>query len=287
MASGTASKTDPAESGESKRKGKIMGTTLIRPYVCAQVVTATQEIVDALLALNTNNRHVKKSIVERYARDINEGKWQLTNQGIGVSSTGVLLDGQHRLEALKTCNYPPVQFLLVTGLADSSQSVVDQHCKRGVRDVFKLSFNVAVSHAAPAICNIFAKFEPSSPVYLAGSAAMTIDEHFEVFSRYQEAIDAICSNVTVIKFFSAPVLAAAVYHSDCQPAKTTDILLFLESVRTGEMLSKDMPAYHVRTLLMNRISNTGGSKVQLERYAKCKKAIAAHLCGVEMRALRV
>lgn len=45
------------------------------------------------------NRTVKKSMVDRYARDMREDRWQLNGETIKLSSDGRIIDGQHRLLA--------------------------------------------------------------------------------------------------------------------------------------------------------------------------------------------
>jgi hypothetical protein len=110
----------------------------------AQIKTATRQLVDSLLEMNTNNRAVRKSVVDCYKQDIADGRWYLTNQGIGVDINGVLIDGQHRLLAIKESGYPPIPLLIVSGLSVEAQTAIDQHSKRSVRDVWKLVLDHSV-----------------------------------------------------------------------------------------------------------------------------------------------
>ena len=49
---------------------------------------------------NRGNRSVNRSKVKQMARDIKEGHWDSTHQGIAIAADGTLIDGQHRLLAI-------------------------------------------------------------------------------------------------------------------------------------------------------------------------------------------
>lgn len=64
-------------------------------------VFVTPEMAKAWLAKNNvNNRHMRPSVVSRYAFDMKRGEWRLTHQGIAFRSDGTIADGQHRLAAV-------------------------------------------------------------------------------------------------------------------------------------------------------------------------------------------
>lgn len=65
-----------------------------------RVEEITPELAKDILAGNTRNRSISARLVESLLRDIKEGRWILTHQGIGLASDGGLVDGQHRLTAI-------------------------------------------------------------------------------------------------------------------------------------------------------------------------------------------
>lgn len=84
------------------------------------------------------NRPVRSRVVSQYARDMKNGDWKLTHQGIAFDEKGVLRDGQHRLLAIIESDTPvlmPVTF----GLPYCSYEGIDVGVKRNTRDVFALS----------------------------------------------------------------------------------------------------------------------------------------------------
>lgn len=64
------------------------------------VVRITPELARHLLSKNYTNRKMSQSRVSFYARQMIDGEWIMNGQGIIVSNSGNLLDGQHRLMAV-------------------------------------------------------------------------------------------------------------------------------------------------------------------------------------------
>ena len=72
-------------------------------------VRASRDIVDELLEINTNNRRPTPNHINALADAMRRGEYVSQNgQTIVINSSGTwLLDGQHRLAALKEAGYPP------------------------------------------------------------------------------------------------------------------------------------------------------------------------------------
>lgn len=245
----------------------------------AEIVKASKYLVDALLEMNTRNRKVRPAVVQRYRRDIASGNWFLTNQGIGVSECGVLMDGQHRLLAIKEEGYPPVPLLVVYGLDLDSQLVIDQQAKRSARDILSFAFDARVSRMAPAIGNVILK-----QINKQGGYHPTINELFECIEQYQDEIEFILSIPSNVGFFAAPFYAAFVELAKDQDKEK--IRQFMLSTESGEMLERDMPQYHLRNFIITGKSMSGGGAMQTERYKKAFKAATAYIEGQKMKTLR-
>lgn len=110
-----------------------MSNTIPNTEITTGWQLVTPAIAKQYLALNHNNRNLRKVNVARMAHDMKNGHYEVTHQGIAVSVTGILLDGQHRLEAIVSSNLP--QYLLVTiGLPDSAQKHMDRGALRRTAD---------------------------------------------------------------------------------------------------------------------------------------------------------
>lgn len=116
-----------------------------------EVVTMTPEWAYQILSeQNTNNRNMRRVVVQRYAQAIRAGQWQLTQQGIAISSNGVLLDGQHRLAAIVEAE-TPVEIAMATNCDPSIFSVLDTGKARLASDILQMQ---GVQYATVAAAGI-------------------------------------------------------------------------------------------------------------------------------------
>lgn len=85
---------------------------------------------------NVRNRPVSEASVRRLFNEMMSGRWQYNGEAIKWSIDGVLLDGQHRLEALSRIpdDTFKIAFLAVRGLPNSAQDTMDQGRTRTAAD---------------------------------------------------------------------------------------------------------------------------------------------------------
>lgn len=112
------------------------------------VETITPRKAKELLEKNTNNRPVSKKRVDHYTSLMTNGKWHLTHQGIAISKTDVIIDGQHRLLAVVRANMP-IDFTITYGVDDDTFKYVDVGYSRTTSNIFAIE-NIAnyTRHAA-------------------------------------------------------------------------------------------------------------------------------------------
>jgi len=105
-------------------------------------IDASISLVDPLTATdwleaNTNNRRLRKMLVNSYARDMAAGDWQLAGDPIRFATDGTLLDGQHRLAAIVESGVTLPMFV-IRGLEKDAQAVMDIGGKRNAADALRL-----------------------------------------------------------------------------------------------------------------------------------------------------
>ncbi len=88
--------------GEIKRMEAWLDERIKRgkkePY--SEVITMTPVLASLLLQRNTNNRNIMRMNGESIRNDILAGRWQFNGESIVVADTGLLIDGQHRCDAV-------------------------------------------------------------------------------------------------------------------------------------------------------------------------------------------
>lgn len=268
------------------------------------VVELTKALCDYLLSVNTNNRSLRKDVVDRYARDMQNGDWQLMPAGIGVADDGTLLiDGQHRLEAFKSIGYPEgIYVIIVNGLDKKCQAVCDQQVKRTSRDNFRLVYQQVVSRVAPAVLNVISRCESNETpgarddgkvgwlirkgLPYGASRKLSFNEQAAIYEAIEVELEGIANGVENKTFFPAPIYAAAAVMLADKNGTLDQILAFLGSVLTGENLVKSDPAWHIRNMLIGPKSKAkafgGGTTEQNLRYEKTRRALDCYLRGVPL-----
>jgi len=95
----------------------------------------TPEIAEEMLTHNTDNRSVRRSRVNRYARDMESGAWREDGAAIRFAKDGTLLDGQHRLLGVVQSGVG-IWMLVVRNLPMEAQDTMDDLPVRTLADTF-------------------------------------------------------------------------------------------------------------------------------------------------------
>lgn len=98
----------------------------------------TPEIAKELMKKNLNNRKMKEVTMDKYARDMKNGKWTFSGSSICISKEGILLDGQTRLQACIQSD-TPFETIVVRECRDESKKNVDVGNSRTVADILQIS----------------------------------------------------------------------------------------------------------------------------------------------------
>lgn len=93
----------------------------------------TPSMAEAWLGKNKVNRPIRDRKVTQFTRDMVNGNWRLTGEGIKFGQSGNLLDGQNRLWAIIESGCTVTMFV-VRGLEDDTQSVMDSGTARTASD---------------------------------------------------------------------------------------------------------------------------------------------------------
>jgi hypothetical protein len=101
--------------------------------------TVTPTMAEEWLKKNApNNRGVSHKQVEKYAGDMRNHRWHVTDQCISFDSKDRLVNGQHRLHACILAD-EPFESLVYYGLEDEAMMVLDSGKKRTTDDNLHIS----------------------------------------------------------------------------------------------------------------------------------------------------
>ena len=218
----------------------VAGTRSVVPMVgttpTQEVLLVTPDMARRWLAQNTsNNRPLSQATVQLYARDMREGRWQLTHQGIAFNPTGELVDGQHRLHAIVMADIP-IEMTVARGFRIEYDSPIDQGRNRST---------AAIMHRSGRWVTIVRCLRHMS----AGSvdkisSKASLGELQTAAALHQQAITAVYDALG--QKLQGGVLAAIAW---CLPLNPDAVLGFGYQVRDGEMLERGDPAFALRMWL--------------------------------------
>ena len=103
-----------------------------------EVRTITPVVATEMLKKNLNNRKVSEKHVSFLAQEMRNGNWLFDGQPLRFDENNVLIDGQHRLNAIiksKTSQ----NILIITGLKKESFLVMDTGKNRNAADVLSIN----------------------------------------------------------------------------------------------------------------------------------------------------
>lgn len=252
----------------------------------ATIVKATPKLVDDLLKLNTQNRNIKKGHLRWIVAALQKNEFHLTTQAIGVSGKGVLLDGQHRLMAIKEAGYPSVELLIVTGLDEAARVYIDQGAKRSIADMLKIVLNQTVSNKMAAMVNRHLMIKETKSGFSYHSDGLRKPSLDSIVEATETHLDRILEIIEASG--NLPRAGSLAAFLDYSLKYDHDAALELAcQVNTGENLTKSMPAYRLRQYFLGKSKQTGyGSAGQLEDYKVTVAACLAHSRDEDMNSLR-
>lgn len=234
--------------------------------ITARVVVVTPELAEQMLARNNLNRHVSSVVINKYARDMATGQWHLNGQTIKISTNGVLLDGQHRLEAVKKAK-KPFASIIVDGLPESSFISLDTGRRRSVSDILRDRGECHTIILASALRWLWMI---QNEVILSANSSPTNGELLGLLDGNENIRQSI-KHVSSIREIMGSGIASALHYIFSQKdlIKSNE---FFSRLIDGVQLSENSPIYHLRERLIRTRASHRVRLAEAERVALTIKA---------------
>lgn len=268
-------------------KGRVLdsnNSTKKRELEMSQTITVetiTPEMAASYRATNANNRPISRSRLEAYCKDLKEGNWFLTHQGIAFDEHGRLVDGHHRMEMIIRTGIP-VQMIVTRGLGNSAVIGIDSGWTRTVRDSLYMSgigdfpryFVVVATNIERFPDKVSNATHRITPVY----AEEMINKHFDAIQFVDNRFRGDRKGTG--RGFRCAV-ARAYYHVNRDLlGRFCDIIK--NPVPTEETTSEDSSAFALSRFIT---SSSRGVMVEIERYQKTCSAIRSFVDRKPIRSL--
>ncbi len=247
-----------------------------------EIITVTPELAKQYLAQNfNNNRKIRPSRVQFFAKIIRDGHWRTTHQGIAFDTRKRLIDGQHRLMAIIVAGIA-VRIQVTHDLPPESVDALDTGCGRTMADILVTRGQTASTRSAAIakrlVSGMFYRSDPDNY------------EAMEYHERYRDAIDFTLSLFpTNIKYITITPVLTVVTRAYISGSESTGRLReFANVLKTGEPQSpEDQAAIVLRNFLLTttrtHIREARAHNVVLTQ--KTERALYAFFAGERMMKL--
>ncbi len=248
--------------------------------------TITPAMASEWLGMNSNNRPMKEPMVAIIAAAIKRGDWQLNGDAIRFSSGGVLLDGQHRLQACIIADMP-ITSIVVRGLDSSTFHTIDTGKSRVAGDILSLAGASNANIAASIARMVLNHRNARNPVTVTRDKVPTNKQILEEYNSnglIGEAASYVASHKW-LKRFMKPSLAGFLYVVGCAKDRETT-LEFLTQLSDVTHYPRHPSADLLRErIMLDRASKTKLSKSELT--ALSMKALRLFATGTDVRMLKI
>lgn len=219
----------------------------------ARVERVTVARATELLEGNTLNRNVSDRMVDRYARDMLEGLWQLNGEPVIRTPDGQLLDGQHRMWAiLKAGEKNPgiaVDMLIVEGISAAVMPTIDTGKARSFGNVLQISGHVNTNVLAATLRWVF-WYETYRGRSIDGAdpSHSDLEAYLATHPTLPQRVSETCNRQALKKIGSVSMFAWLYYEASLlNPQKAGEWLGLLAS---GAGMAEDHPVLRFREKLL-------------------------------------
>lgn len=250
-----------------------------------EVKIITPEMATEMLKCNKSNRNLRKFKVLQYAHDMQNGKWNLTGQGITFGKDGSLLDGQHRLHAIK---FSKVSVPMLVVYDADVVGTYDCGLTRSTVDQFKLmnEFNTGVLYTTRGMAVVklcyqireFGKVEQHKNVMTTEDLKNYIDDNKP---ELEWAVNLVSSTSKASGGLKKAIIGATLYSIYKLNIGFTkeDVDRFARIIKTGmseDPLKTDAPIIALRNKFTS-YTNTCGGSTNKEYFLRIQYAVKKYL----------
>lgn len=256
-------------------------------FIDSQVEEITpQQAALWLEAANLHNRPLNLERAHALAGAISRGEWALNGDAIRFCTSGQLLDGQHRLQAIVlACK--PVKSLVVRGLAPGSFATIDTNrAVRTGRDVMALSGIQNYSVVAP-MARLMHYFEATGNPYDNSPEKVPSAEQLLLIAQ-RPGFAAVASDVLAArwckKFIGTGLTGFAMYVFG--QYRQEHAAAFFSKLDTGIGLEQGSPILLLRDRMTVDLG-PGHTMKPIAKGALLFKAFRLYLLGADVKQLKL
>lgn len=240
----------------------------------AEFKTITPSMAEYYLGKNTANRKISERRVRTYERDLQNGHFGTTHQGIAFYNDGSLADGQHRLLAIVKSGIS-AKLLVVTGIKKEDAIHIDSGRARSMPDSIKIGeLSDWIEKRHVGMINLIAE-----PYRLTADETISWLDNMEESAKF--AVEHLsCNKRHLTNAAIHGAVALAHFYGEDYEKLAHFCKVFLSGIPDG---NKDIIIIRLRDDFM---SNTGGGgSDKRDKFWKAQRAIQIYTSGEKIKRL--
>jgi hypothetical protein len=261
----------------------------------AQVMGVTPEMASDWLSTRRwpNQRSRSNSIVSKYMKDMKEGRWKLTRQGLIFDTAGYNIDGQHRLWAIanltpeeltEAYGHPWVELWVYPDEPTDTFDSYDQNFRRIAAHLINEPNSIMLAAGARFLTSVSDLDPWSFPRFgrLTTSEVLQTKEDWPELSRYVSDVVSVKNRANIPGPVHLAVIAQASRTELGTPDKIND---WFDVLRTGAVTNVNDPRLKLRDRFLRDHRQLSAAAFRPLVYSMIVKAWNAFAKGEEMPVL--
>ncbi len=170
----------------------------------SSIKTITPKKAEEMLGSQIRNRYLSDALITLYARDMKQEHWDENGQSIIISEDGMLIDGQHRLNACIRAGVP-FRTVVTYGVEEKAKLTIDSGKKRSFAHQLQMDGIGYSNHLAATVQTIFHILEGST------ATRLTNHEMQKILDKYPDILDSTRLIMSQIPLVPKPSILSAVH----------------------------------------------------------------------------
>ena len=215
----------------------------------SEVVALTPVLASLLLERNDgNNRNISKHNIESIKNDILSDRWLYNGESIVISATGLLLDGQHRCDAVVQTR-KTIQVTLSFGARDEARFTIDIGRPKSAANFLQgMGFTDCNNLAATIALILEYQKSQDIPKSYARATKTAIVQSASELRGIQNSVDLV--HGATAKGLGSRSILAFCHYTFKRRAGAVAADEFITKLIDGDGLRKGDPIYHLRDRLL-------------------------------------
>lgn len=252
----------------------------ISPVATLELLTV--ERAKALLLAQAINRTLRERLVEEYARDIENGRWEINGETIKINKAGQMIDGQHRCKAVVSAA-KPIWVFVVYDVEDAVSGTIDTGKKRTIGDVLSMR-GEGDSQALAAALNVLWMHD-AGHLGQADTHRPTHNDLINTLQAYPTVRDSIAVGLFTSRKFRLSRGTSIAFHCLFAAKSKEQADEFYLRLNEGDNLVPSSPIWLLRERLVDQMAHKRKA-LRSEVQAWIVKAWNAYRSGEQLKILR-